>query len=999
LSVIGDLSFGPTGRLIARESLLGGSLVAVSGHAVVDGTLQYTSDLNVGGSDLFTVMTHGSRTGTFAAAVLPSGWSVQYNPGDTSVYNGPFYPTIFWDNESGDSLWSNPLNWSLNRLPAAGDDVWVTRAGAVTHASGDDSVGRLFARQDVTLGGGSLTLGSASTLVGGYTQTGGTLLGVGDLSLAGASVVRAGVLDGPGRLINEGTLTFAPNPVALNDPAPVRGTRPIVNRGAMDWAAGFSGLGRVSLTGGITNEAGATLTLPAFASAGSTSTFFSAGTIDNAGTFNVGRLAGTTVNNTGTTNFLSQGGSFDRIGGNITNLAGGTLAGSGRVTGTVVAEAGSTVRFGTLTLDGGSLTLNTADVQNGAVYLDSRARLTVNAPGTRSTRIANSVFMDSGSSIITVNAANPNLAGSIEQRGGSFQVNADAGLGSYTLVEGGINLAAGTTATVSGPFMMEGSAAFVQGAGDLRLTGVAAAGAGGSVIRSGTLEGTGRLINEGTLTFAPNPVALNDPAPVRGTRPIVNRGAMDWAAGFSGLGRVSLTGGITNEAGATLTLPAFASAGSTSTFFSAGTIDNAGTFNVGRLAGTTVNNTGTTNFLSQGGSFDRIGGNITNLAGGTLAGSGRVTGTVVAEAGSTVRFGTLTLDGGSLTLNTADVQNGAVYLDSRARLTVNAPGTRSTRIANSVFMDSGSSIITVNAANPNLAGSLEQRGGSFQVNADAGLGSYTQTGGIVQGAGNLELPGSLVWSGGTMAGIGTTTLLGTGTVSGTPTLNRVFNNAGSLDIAAGARLVAGAGGALINQPTGTLRGTGTIDMSASGSALRSDGTMAPGGIGTIGRLNITGNVHFGATGKFAVDLAGETVGAFDWLLVSGTARFDGGASIPVSLLNYAAPVGARYAVLGTGGGVTLAGPLNVQAPAGYDIGYAITSAGFDLALEVLQFTPPPQGVLNVLGGGPTAFTQNQAVNEFAKAAAAAGLANAASSPGFIDKRGFGSGKINLQMEP
>ena len=30
-----------------------------------------------------------------------------------------------WDNSSGDSLWSNPENWDLNKVPGAGDAVYI----------------------------------------------------------------------------------------------------------------------------------------------------------------------------------------------------------------------------------------------------------------------------------------------------------------------------------------------------------------------------------------------------------------------------------------------------------------------------------------------------------------------------------------------------------------------------------------------------------------------------------------------------------------------------------------------------------------------------------------------------------------------------------------------------------------------------------------------------------------------------------------------------------
>lgn len=110
-------------------------------------------------------------------------------------------------------------------------------------------------------------------------------------------------------------------------------------------------------------------------------------------------------------------------------------------------------------------------------------------------------------------------------------------------------------------------------------------------------------------------------------------------------------------------------------------------------------------------------------------------------------------------------------------------------------------------------------------------------------------------------------------------------NEGTLDVAAGATVSLGhydhlsetfvpGGVALVNAPAGRVQGSGTID-----GDLANAGTVAPGGVGTVGALTVTGNFSQQPTGVLQMDIAadpsyvpGQT---YDQLVVHGSAALDG----------------------------------------------------------------------------------------------------------------------------
>jgi hypothetical protein len=68
-----------------------------------------------------------------------------------------------------------------------------------------------------------------------------------------------------------------------------------------------------------------------------------------------------------------------------------------------------------------------------------------------------------------------------------------------------------------------------------------------------------------------------------------------------------------------------------------------------------------------------------------------------------------------------------------------------------------------------------------------------------------------------------------------------------------------------------IQGSGAIAL--GGATLTNNGTIRPGGNGTVGTLSVVGNYVQGASGNLNVELASNS--SYDVLAVSGTANLGG----------------------------------------------------------------------------------------------------------------------------
>ena len=109
-----------------------------------------------------------------------------------------------------------------------------------------------------------------------------------------------------------------------------------------------------------------------------------------------------------------------------------------------------------------------------------------------------------------------------------------------------------------------------------------------------------------------------------------------------------------------------------------------------------------------------------------------------------------------------------------------------------------------------------------------------------------------------------------------------------------------AANAFNNRAGGTFNAGPTVNLGA-GNTLTNQGTLAPGGSGTIQTTALTGNLVQSGTGTFAVDLnlAGATA---DRLNVTGSANLAG--TVGVSVMTLPGALTQQFTILSATGGTT-----------------------------------------------------------------------------------------------
>lgn len=112
-----------------------------------------------------------------------------------------------------DGQWTSPSNWSTGSLPAPGDDVTLDRplgSYTISLTFGSQAVRSLFANENLSISGGTLSLSAPSTVNGPLSLTGGTLSTTSPLILTGpASLTSGAQLFGTLSLANTATLSVA----------------------------------------------------------------------------------------------------------------------------------------------------------------------------------------------------------------------------------------------------------------------------------------------------------------------------------------------------------------------------------------------------------------------------------------------------------------------------------------------------------------------------------------------------------------------------------------------------------------------------------------------------------------------------------------------------------------------------------------------------------------------------------------------------------------------
>ena len=240
--------------------------------------------------------------------------------------------------------------------------------------------------------------------------------------------------------------------------------------------------------------------------------------------------------------------------------------------------------------------------------------------------------------------------------------------------------------------------------------------------------------------------------------------------------------------------------------------------------------------LTVTGTASLSGGTVT----GQLLGNTDSGGNVLVASGASLGGGSLTVSGGTLTL---------------AGTATNTP----------VTIGAGATLVDSNGGL--AAAAALTNTGTLTINSAETVSSYTQNpGGTLAGSAALTVTGTASLSGGTVTGqlLGNTLNVVSGVVTNTGTLGTGTTH---LDIAAGARLV-GAG----TQSYSLLTTSGSGSAVWQGS-LTNTATLAPGGAGGVGALQVTsGNFTNSAGAVLKLDIAAAS---HDLLGTTGSANFAG----------------------------------------------------------------------------------------------------------------------------
>jgi fibronectin-binding autotransporter adhesin len=845
-----------------------GASTNVAANLVIDGgTLRLTNTSTLNTNRSFTVGQNG--------ATLVAGGTGSVIFSGASVALGGSGPRTLTLSGTGTAALSTPLNdsgASILSLVKSGVGAWdlgnqaSNRTGTTTVSNGTLNISTF------SNGGAVGPLGASSSAAGNLVLNGGGLLYYGfaanttdrlfTLGPAGGRLVGDGstamTFTNPGAIAAAGsgdrTLTLGGTGAALNTLAPV-----VVNPSSGATAVTKADAGSWLLTGANT------YTGPTTVSGG---TLF-VGTIGNGGTAGpLGASAATADNlvlNGGTLRYTGTGAaSTNRLftlgaaGGQITSFA---VSSSLNFTNT-----GATVAAGT-----GDRTLTLAG-SNTAASTFMPILVNPSAGTTSLTKVGSGVWVLAGANTYT---------GATTINGGTLRLSGAGTFGNLSTVT--VANAAGATLDLNGLSRSIGSLTGGGATGGTVTLGAGTLTTGGNNTSStyaGVISGTGGLTKVGTGTFTVTGANTYTGATTinGGTLAVTTLADGGTASPLGASSNVPsnlvIDGGtlLLNNSVFTITDRAFTIGANGATITAVGTqpvvinpIIAAPT-----IAGTgprTLTLDGTGNATLRAGLND----NGPNVLSVTKAGPGRWNrGNLIGNY-----TGATTINGGTLSVST--VANGGV---------VSTLGASSSAAANLVLNGGTLEFVaTANLATDRLF-TLGTNGGTLRVSSVEGETlSFTGTGTIVAaGSGNRTLtfdggPGTFVPvianpSSGTTAvsktGTGTWVLAGANTYTGPTTIN-----AGTLFV--NGNQSASPGTTTIS--AGTLAGAGTL----GGAVIANGGSVVPGQTAaTPGRLTVNGNVEFGMSAAFTVELNGTTAGTqYDQLLVTGANRTVtlGGASL------------------------------------------------------------------------------------------------------------------------
>ena len=832
-----------TGSIGGASTLSGGTInLGVGGN--INNSLGVTGGNWIGQGSVTGLVTSSSNTFTIGAGANLTANGGLAVTGGSIAGTGTITGSVNYTSTTG-STWAGVIAGTGSTLTMNSAGTTLTLTGANTY-TGTTSViagtlllansaannstlatdNNTLTTSDITINGGTLQIAASEQIA----NTGSVSLVTGNFNFSGSGLTETidkftnsgGVFTtGANTLIGLGsTVTWSGGTNTINNGGVVQDAHIVITGGTNTVEAG--GVLQLNASGtGLEMSNGATLTLNA----------------DNAtpGKLVLNGDVSTSGNSTVTIASTGVGtlpGTIDLGGGNRTfNVADGTAATdlliSARITNGGLNKTGA----GTLTLTssnpyGGGTTINAGTLQllnasltgGGTVAVGTAGTLT----GTAATIVGNVTLTGNG----VVNLTGGTVFGSLNVTGGFWNGNASVlgtttsssgtftiGTGANLIANGGLAVTGGSIVAGNAASTITGSVNYTSSTGSTWAGVIAGAGSALTLNAPGaTLTLTGTNTYTGTTTVAAGTLVLNNPAANNATIPTDGNAATAPDILING-GTLQIAANeqIGNTGSISMTSGAFNFAGTGLTETIGSLTNSGGVFTSGA---NTLHGTGASITWSGGTNTVSPGGLVADqhiiISGGTNIVQGGATGGVLRlDAGGT---GLEMSNGGWLTLNSDNAVPGKLVL------------------LGNVSTSGNSTVGIVNGGANTHFGTID-------------LGGGTRTFTVADGLAPIDMYIDAVITNGalTKAGAGTLFLNGDQTYNGLTTV-----------------------------AAGTLAGFGNIG--GSGGGLVNSGTVAPGGVGSLGTFTIHGDFTNNAGGTIAIDAGGA---AHDLLVVTGTAHLNG----------------------------------------------------------------------------------------------------------------------------
>lgn len=490
--------------------------------------------------------------------------------------------SVVWDGGAGNGLWSDPVNWVGDTLPAAGDDVTITSATPVTFdpAAPGVALGSLTVQAPFFITGGVLDVAGASAFADAVTQSGGTFQGAGVATFFAGVTFAGGTWAGTGKNVVPAGASLA----IQSNAAPILLARSVDLAGAGTWTGtadlptGGGGTFTIKSGGAFDMQAGAVQWSWGVAPAPVAITVESGGSLSRS-TQDAAIIVNAAINNAGTVT-VSKGtlafyggtssgkfqidGRLSHIAGALTAHTGATFAGPGVFSlSSGLAAAGDATISCFLQQSGGSINgAGTVTIAGGGIVTSG------NWSGTGKTVIAaGSIFnIETKTSPFAINQRRVDNFGTAVWTGNQpilTSVGA-SGLGAWVNKPGAIFLANATAdwgksspTLAASPFTNEAGATFQHNPA-ATMTFAGAFSNGGTLLQqAGALNFAGGLTSTGAFNVSPGSTAavtgaFNPPTGAVALGGEVSAGSLNLAAAVNvtlapptASGRFVVNGGVT----------------------------------------------------------------------------------------------------------------------------------------------------------------------------------------------------------------------------------------------------------------------------------------------------------------------------------------------------------------------------------------------------------------------------------------------------------------------